>query len=255
MEPTIEELGAIAASNRVDDPDDGMGWLAKLIATPPAPATDQEIAMDAQSERQFMAGKLLARLPTFVRGQTAQALERHIRHPQMLDVARTWMPESGSLMAMGTTGQGKTTMLGSIALRLIDGGVRGGGRLWELAQGLRWYRAEELERAQRAHPLGKGESKEYIAAINAKVLMFDELGWEKDHRLVASVLAARYDSAQLTLCTTGLPMKELREIYGDAIMRRVLTYKGRRGVMVDGFPPEPRPAGPVNNPKPPTEVG
>lgn len=258
-DPTLEELGQMSERNKITAEPVSDGWLDKYIHNPPPPITKEQLEREARARRHFGVDKIRARLPEFLRSVRIDVLEQRIHSPAMLEVARSWAPERGSVALLGDTGKGKSTASGALALRLIREGVRQGGRLWELAQGLRWFRAEELEQEMRAHPLGRGACPAYTSAVNAKLLILDDVGWEKDRKAIASVLAARYESAQLTVLTSGQTVDGLREMYGDAIIRRIVTYRGRPGLMVADFEPSApkalHPLGHSKNPKPYTEAG
>lgn len=264
-DPTIEELGEMAHRNAPKqpqrEPEQVDPWLAKILANAPPPMTPEEVEAEERRQRHFKLSKVQERLPRFLQGVRMRAMLDRIPSESFRSAAASWTPTTGSALLMGDTGRGKTTAAGVMALRVLREGLRSGGTMWEMAQGIRWFRAEELERAMRAHPLGRGEAPAYHSAINAKLLVLDELGWEKDHKAMASVLATRYDGGGLTIVTTGQCTDDLRQTYGDAIIRRVITFRGRPAMLVSDFAAdqEPRetprhPVGHAKNPQPPTEV-
>lgn len=266
QDPTINELGELAARKaaklRPDTkPEQVDPWLTQILANAPPPMTTEEVQLEQRRQRHFELGKIHARLPRFLQGVRLRTMVERIPSASFRSAAESWTPARGSAVFAGDTGKGKTTAAGVMALRVLREGVQKGGHAWELAQGLRWFRAEELERAMRAHPLGRGEAPAYVSAINAQLLVLDEAGWEKDHKAIASVLATRYDAGGLTIVTTGQSIDDLRETYGDAIIRRVVTWRGRPSLMVSDFKADqqpretPRhPVGHEKNPQPPTEV-
>ncbi len=216
-------------------------WLLHAIDNPPPAPDPEELARSERHSRFSEMGPIRDRLPRFLVEPKAPELRTWIQHPVLLDVALRWTWGSGNVVMLGSTGQGKTSAAGLLFRRLLRDGWRDGGAAWANAQGMRWCRAEQLEREMRAHPLGKGECQLYRDAIGAKLLVLDELGWEQDHKAIASVLAARYDRPNPTIITSGRTMAELRETYGDAVVRRMV----QGGRVVKAFPGlvEPRPPG------------
>jgi hypothetical protein len=252
---TDEQLKAIEARSKARlqprrtaaMPSDAMPeWLARVVGEPPPPLDPTEIAERARRDRFGEASVIRSRLPDFLRNISLVALASQIKAESLRTAAQEWHPSRGGLLLLGDTGEGKTTCAAVVARRVIRQGVHEGGPMWELAQGLFWIRAESLERAMRNHPLGRGEAPDYGKAIGAKLLVLDEIGWEKDHKLIASVLAARYDTRRLTIVTSGQNLAGLRQTYGDAIVRRIVTHRGKPGMIVTAFSgavPAPSPAG------------
>lgn len=212
-------------------------WLREAMENPPPPPDPEELARSERHARWSEMGPIRDRLPRFLAAPKLSELDSWISAPQMRKVAREWSPRThGNVLLLGETGQGKTTAAGIVFRRLLQEGCRDGGEAWSFAQGMRWFRAEQLERELRAHPLGKGECPAYREAIRATLLVLDEIGWERDPKSVASILSERYDSPHLTIVTSGQSLKELSETYSQAVVRRMLTHGKRRPQVVEAFP-------------------
>lgn len=212
-------------------------WLKEAMGNPPPVSDPEELLRAERHGRMAVASPIRDRLPQFLATARMTELDRRIASLPMRDVARSWAPRTGgNVVLLGETGQGKSTAAALIFRRILRDGWRDGGTAWSLAQGMRWFRAEQLERAMKSHPLGKGECPEYLAAVGASLLVLDEIGWERDPKGIASILAARYDSPHLTVVTSGQTLKQLSETYGDAVVRRMLTHGRRKPVIVEAFP-------------------
>jgi len=211
-------------------------WLREAMANPPPPPDPEEVARSERHARWSEVGPIRDRLPRFLATPKLPELEARIASPLMRKLAREWSPAHGNVLLLGETGQGKSTAAAVVFRRLLREGWRDGGDAWAFAQGMRWFRAEQLEREMRGHPLGRGECPAYRDAVNATLLVLDEIGWERDPKGVASILAERYDSPRLTIVTSGQDLKELSGTYGDAVVRRMLTHDKRRPTLVQAFP-------------------
>lgn len=212
-------------------------WLREAIQNPPPPPDPVEVAQAERRARRAEAGAIRDRLPGFLAAPKLHELEQRIASPGMLSLAREWSPRThGNAVLLGETGQGKSTAAAVVFRRLLQHGWRDGGEAWAFARGMRWCRAEQLEREMRAHPMGKGECPAFRDAVNASLLVLDELGWERDPKGIASVLAERYDSPRLTIVTSGQTLRQLSEAYGAAVVRRMLTHGSRQPTIVEAFP-------------------
>lgn len=285
-EPSMEDLAEIERQTKERIGATGKGlqpaginapWLQELIDNPPPQPDPKDAAEAERIERANEVNRLRSRLPRYLAVSSAPDLMARISDERLLKAAKLWHPRHGNAVLLGETGLGKSTAAAVICRRLIRGGVESGGRMWELAQGIHWVRAKQLERAVNDHPRGKGMCPALRDAFAAPLLVLDEAGWEGDPTIVSDVLAERYDSPRLTVLTSGLTLEGfrddddnwnpgLREKYGDAVIRRMITTLGRGAGIVEAFPSmeaaeeqENRsrridPVGAPRNPKPPTEV-
>lgn len=87
----------------------------------------------------------------------------------------------------------------------------------------RWTSAHALAKARAVHPLGDGEAPAVEAALEASLLVVDELGGEDPRyaSAVAEVLYERHAAARPTWVTTGVGSREIATRYGGGIARRV----------------------------------
>lgn len=222
-------------------------WLQEARDNPPPAPDPEEVAESERLARYAEMGPLRDRLPRFLVTAKPAELVARVEDERLKRVARTWVPQHGNVALLGETDVGKSTAAGIICRRVIHEGVRLGGSFWDLAQGIRWFRAMRLEKEAREHPLGKGECQALRLAEKAKLLVIDDLGWERDHKFIADILAERFDSPRLTIITSGLTMdgyedangnwvSGLRDKYGDAVVKRIITTRGRGAVLVSAFP-------------------
>lgn len=129
-----------------------------------------------------------------------------------IETAKGALAES-RVVAVGPPGSGKTSLLAAM-LVAADFPTRPGPV---------WVSAHQLAKARTLHPLGEGEAPIIAQALDASVLVVDELGGE-DQRYasaVAEVLFERHAEAKPTWVTTGVTPKEISARYGGGIARRV----------------------------------
>jgi DNA replication protein DnaC len=141
-------------------------------------------------------------------------------HPEAQRFARDWSGTSGAVL-VGPTGCGKTlaAAVACVRVRKIQGED---SNTW-----VKWIRADELSRL-----LSERNSGESIQELKvARVLVIDELGYERFPELILEVLGARHDASRPTVVTSGLTLPMLLERYSGAVVRRVTEIDG--GVVWD----------------------
>jgi len=271
MEPTIEQLGQLAEHRKREVSPHiipNLDWEARLLALsndPPTLSPHEQREMDrlARMERHDTLTKLRGRLPQFVRNARIETLRARIA-PAFIKMADTWTYSHGNAVMIGETGLGKTTTAAVMLLQLMRAGFHGSEADWALAQDARWYRAQELESAIKGHPLGRSEPPDMRSAMTTRLLVLDELGWERDLKVIDDLFAARSsDERRVTIVTSGLDSNKIQERYGEAVWRRLFTFRGRSSAVARAFPEadaaqakedaKKRTAG-VANPRPHTEV-
>lgn len=187
-----------------------------------------------REQRKAAARRILERLPAFVRDKR---LSQWIRDDRLGESAAAWRWGGPSMIFLGKTGIGKSSAAAALMVRLLVQGWREGERAWEAAQWLQWFSAEDLGRARREHPLGRGDAPELYEAEGASLLVIDDAGWDREPDCVSSVLAKRYERGLPTIVTSGKTLTELSAHYGAAVVRRVVDSGGRRAKLVDCFAP------------------
>lgn len=132
-------------------------------------------------------------------------------------------PPAANVLFLGDTQAGKT----SLAVAMLGAFVRGDPTA---RSGARFAEAFALAGARERYPLGLGECPEVEAAINASLLVIDDLGAEgSDHKAtVPYVIFARHNADRPTWVTTGFGFDAVLARYGAAIARRV--FEGAKRV-------------------------
>lgn len=150
--------------------------------------------------------------------------ERTKLAPAMVIAAKAWTVRVGNLLFSGPTGIGKTSIAVAMLHRLHDRAVERDASDAEqrLASGARFITGHELVAAKRAHPLGRGLAPIVAEAVDATVLLLDELGFEPQDEATFFVVDERYRKGRPTIVTTGLDLAGLCAKYGDAWVRRIL---------------------------------
>lgn len=155
-------------------------------------------------------------------------------------------PSTGALV-MGLSGSGKTVAVVELADRLLrqdadaawEDGVRRRKIVFERPRSrLRGIRAASLG-AYVEFGLVKGS---FGWRESVPLLAIDDLGWETPATVpaVRELLAVRYAAGLPTIVTSGCTLPELRERYGDAVVRRIVEARGQRGPVIDLHPPVQR---------------
>lgn len=133
--------------------------------------------------------------------------------------ALNWDLQSGAVL-LGPTKSGKSLAAACAADRARM--VHPDAEMWA-----RWVRADELSRLL----AGRGGHEDIETLKRSRLLVVDELGYERFPELVLEVLGARHDWGRPTLVTSGLKLSELLARYGDATARRVVEIG--KGTVVD----------------------
>lgn len=126
--------------------------------------------------------------------------------PRCSQWASNWKGASGAIL-IGPTGCGKSTAAALAANRVKQTDT------WA-----KWVRADELSRI-----LSERGGIEHVQVIKqARVLVLDELGYERFPELLLEVLGARHDACRPTVVTSGLTLDAIAARYSDATVRRIL---------------------------------
>lgn len=154
-------------------------------------------------------------------------------------VGARWKRTHGSLVILGETGIGKSTILAAIGLRLLDLAFAGAlpEDAFRFARRVRWINGIDLGVARAEHALGAGEPKLIMEAKRASLLLLDEIGYENDRydpHAVRDVLYARSIANMPTIVTSGKTAAELESVYKGALMRRL--WEPGRGRVLDLHP-------------------
>lgn len=117
------------------------------------------------------------------------------------------------LTITGHAGVGKTTLAVAKLFQLFDEGARS----------CLFVSACDLARARAVHPLGVGEAPLVSSAMQAGVVVIDDLGKEKQDiaGAVSDVIFARHAKGLRTIVTAGFGVEAARTKYDDGIARRL----------------------------------
>jgi len=145
--------------------------------------------------------------------------------------AAKFAPQHGNVVLSGASGAGKTAAMCAAAARLSSAAIDAADERAPICRSL-WTDAHALVRATREHRLGAGTCPELLAATRASVLWLDELGQEPRTEALWEIVDERYEHGLVTVVTTGLRVDELRQRYGEALLRRLTE----RGTVIEGWP-------------------
>jgi DNA replication protein DnaC len=146
------------------------------------------------------------------------------------DVVRTaFHARSAHRVALlGPSGAGKTSLAVAMLRSVIEAATPERAHL----ASSRWVTAHDLARARAKYPLGQGEAPLIADALDARVLVIDELGSEVDPSgVVSELLFKRHDNDAPTWITSWLSPLEIGTKYGGGIARRMLEEGVVLGLM------------------------
>lgn len=202
------------------------------------------IAADAASQYERGVSSVLAGAP--FRGVPDAEVLRPLPEA-FARIAVGYQADQGGVMLLGATGVGKTRTAVYLVRRLLREATER-ARESALANGTRnivdarviagWCRAVDLGTARSNGPLGS-EPEIIRDAKRPRVLIIDDLGWESQRdTTIPEIIAHRYDRGLQTIVTSGLTAEQLRDRYGEAVIRRILESGGTKGRIVSLFPKE-----------------
>jgi DNA replication protein DnaC len=146
-----------------------------------------------------------------------------------------------SAVLLGPTGRGKTSAALAAVKRIkataesvaIENPTAELQRIFGLHQiaKMRWHSGSQIALARKQHALGKGEAELITDAIQASLLVIDEVGFEPLDGALFDVVDGRYMRQKPTVITSGLAPEAFKAKYGDALWRRLTE----RGAIVEDF--------------------
>lgn len=204
----------------------GSKFRATRSGGPCRRCSDEDAEQERREEVKHSLERSARSLPRWPWARFADRLfaERTKSAPAMVIAAKAWTVRAGNLLFSGATGVGKTTIAVAMVHRLHDRALERDASEGEqrLAIGARFITGHELVAAKRAHPLGRGIAPIVDQALDASVLLLDELGYEPQDEVTFLVIDERYRWGRPTIVTTGLDLAGLCAKYGDAWVRRIL---------------------------------
>lgn len=180
--------------------------------------------------------------PVFAERTAGRATRRHgteVADVVAADAARAWRRAHGGLVLCGPTGTGKTSLMVAIGYQLVEAAMAESAApaLVDFAAGIRFADASDIARARRGWPLGKGDPPELTEAMEATLLLLDEMGREPlGDPTLFELFNYRYRKGLPTVTTSRLTRDDMKrpDRYGTDGARRlldtgvVLELKGNR---------------------------
>lgn len=181
------------------------------------------VAHYAKERRKDFREWALSSVPTSYRWARFDAPEFAERVPKRdgiklaLDALESRAPR---VVIQGGAGDGKTSLAVAMLSRLVDS--------WTDLRSLPgvFCHSYRLGLARAQYGLGEGEPPAVLRAMEANILLLDDLGSERQtqNNAVPDVLFERHAEDMVTWITTGLSAKQIAERYGDGIARRVFEH-------------------------------
>lgn len=157
------------------------------------------------------------------------ALEARIDPRLWKALSRMSSEERCGAVFLGPSGCGKSSAAAYAMLRWL-------GRVGAAPSHRRrvfWLDALEATDAERRYKLGSGDPELLVEAYRAEWLVIDDIGLSTSAMVVQLVMARRYAAGLATIATTGLTRAQLSEHVGAATVRRILEFRGQKGLLVD----------------------
>jgi DNA replication protein DnaC len=178
------------------------------------------IDAEAQRERDAAATRRRRAIEATIPGSYAWAtfdapeLAQRVRNSVALRYTRT-LVTAPWIVLRGSAGSGKTSLVVALLRAWVGANATGSGA---------FVGAQKLGMARIQHRAGDGEPALVETATRARLLVLDDLGSERDHRMnaVPDVIFERHAEGRATWLTTGLTDEQLEARYGEGTARRVL---------------------------------
>jgi len=159
-------------------------------------------------------------IPDRYRGQSAVEAFKTKVCPAARSFIRKWDMKSGGAL-LGPTRCGKSLVAGLAGDRAASK-IGEGSTTWT-----RWIRADYLTRM--IHERSGGEMISELKLT--RVLVIDEMGYERFPELCLEVIGDRHDNQRATIITSGMRVAEFAKRYSDATLARIAEIGD--GLIVD----------------------
>lgn len=173
-----------------------------VLAPEPLPEPPKPPPEPRDIPRTFRWATLDAAAPAGADPKFPAAWARLVAHARTLLDAR-------EIVFAGGSGTGKT----SIATAMLRA---------RATERTRWMAARALDACRIQHGAGEGEAPEIRRAVNADLLLLDDLG-EYSRPAVETVVCDRFDAGRPTWITTWLTWAQISKLYGDGVARRLFA--------------------------------
>lgn len=163
----------------------------------------------------------------FARLNNAEFIDK-VKGRKLLAAAKRYTLDR-SLVFSGPTGCGKSTlalaMLRRIATEALELALQAKvgsppTPLLKTLRGLVWTDGFAIAKARKQTALGIGEAPLIARALQAPVLVLDEVGFEPLSEVIFEIVDERYREGLITIMTTGQKPAAFAARYGDACWRR-----------------------------------
>ncbi len=159
-----------------------------------------------------------------------------VKMPQQYLDAAERLVRHRTLMLVGASGVGKTSLACAVLRSIIEAGRHGATTCdYDRARRARFYRARDLWTP--AEVRERDDVPAYVLAMRMPVVVLDDVGQEAGReeggfsaaerlKLMADILSARHDDTRLqTIVTTFARRDEWVRLYGDGVARRYFDRK------------------------------
>lgn len=182
----------------------------------------------ARAQRQEGLRASYATIPGMFRDATFETVGGRVSRAAIaraVDVTNN-LEAAPRVILSGVPGCGKTTLATCMLRRIIDRALEPDATIehWRRASSVLFVDSHELAGARAAAPLGS-EAPLVKRCFGVSVLVIDELGGEPANvprNAIPDVLHKRHrEPSRWTIVTTGLTERELGDLYGGGIVRRL----------------------------------
>ena len=189
--------------------------LAREYEAKHGPDLEAEIAKDSIPILEHM-------LPAFTRGVRfgGSAIEQRVsRHAAIEEARVAAVNKEPKVVFVGTSGKGKTSLVAAAVRKRLEG-------VWVQRSVFAFVGCREIALARQRYPLGDGEPPIVEEALDAMLLVLDDLGQDPypapTTSPIVDIVLERYERMRATWVTTFLTRAEMGRRYGDGFTRRIL---------------------------------
>lgn len=155
-------------------------------------------------------------------GASVETLCERVKASRALIERALVAPPSSDMLLQGDTAMGKT----SLATAMLYAWVKADP---ERRTGARFADAYWLAGARARHSLGQGEAPDVTKAMDATLLVLDDVGSEIDDKrnVIQDIIFHRHNEERPTWITTGWTPEQLMNRYGSQVLRRIVENAKR----------------------------
>lgn len=245
MERELSGPAVVLAAQVGDGPRPSPSWRSagEVVPRPVIPPRAEGRGDEAKS----WWWAVLEQIPRRFRAHRLETVNQFVKRPEAQGEARAALADllAGEALAVTLVGRseaGKTSLAAALVALLVELAEEGRPEALRLLWSALWTDELALSRARASHKLGGGEAPLVARALEASLLVLDELGGPtvsgSDEAL--EVIWRRWQDERPTIITTGQTGDKLIQRYGSGVFTR-LTKQNASRLIQCSEPPKKKP--------------